>query len=159
MLVIAMCFGLNEGQCYSNILELQNQLKPNSILKFNCSANHGHVEPLHDVKFNEKYQIVVLERGLGDRIVWRCLLRHGNKMENSRTIWRAYRGASRPRCNEKRSWIARVDGIYMEKNTKPEGSDIIGLLLKNKFYLPKSYLHLTLRLILSYEIKHHIILK
>ena len=57
-LVIAMCFGLNEGMCvprYNSILELQNQFSPGSILKVNCSSNQKHVEPLHQVKFSEKY--------------------------------------------------------------------------------------------------------
>ncbi|XP_018454105.2 S-protein homolog 14-like [Raphanus sativus] len=120
MLVIAMCFGLNEG-CNVNTLELLNQLSPGSILKVNCSSNRNHVEPLQEVKFNGKYRVSVFEKGLGERIVWRCLLRHGNKVENSQTIWRAYRGAREPRCGEIRSWIAKVDGIYMEKNLKSEG--------------------------------------
>ncbi|KAL0737446.1 hypothetical protein Bca4012_013656 [Brassica carinata] len=123
MLVIAMCFGLNEGgpECPLNTLEIQNQLNPDSILKVNCSSNTDLVEPLHEVKFNDKYRIPVREAGQVRRIVWRCLLRHGKKVENFLTIWRAYRGASSYRCGEKRSWIARVDGIYLEKNNKPKG--------------------------------------
>ncbi|KAF8083812.1 hypothetical protein N665_0751s0027 [Sinapis alba] len=93
MLVIAMCFDLNVGciWCTSNILEVQNRLNP------------------------------VKELGVGNRIVWRCTLRHGDKVKSSVTIWRAYRGASQARNGEKRSWIARPDGIYLEKNNKVKG--------------------------------------
>ncbi|KAF8096658.1 hypothetical protein N665_0304s0023 [Sinapis alba] len=121
LLVIAMCFGLNEGKCFTNILELQNNLSPGSILKVNCSSNKGDVEPVHQVKLNVRYQIVVLEWGWGDRVVFRCLLRHGRKMEYSQTIWRAYRAAAEYRCGEKRSWIAKADGIYLVRNGEPKG--------------------------------------
>ncbi|KAG5409033.1 hypothetical protein IGI04_005352 [Brassica rapa subsp. trilocularis] len=123
MLVIAMCSGLNEGcvWCNKNTLEVQNQLTPGSILKVNCSSNRKHVEGLRELKFNEKYNIAVSELGIGRRIVWRCTLRHGDKVKSSQTIWRAYRGASQARSGEKRSWIARVDGIYLEKNGKAKG--------------------------------------
>ncbi|KAF8117522.1 hypothetical protein N665_0009s0046 [Sinapis alba] len=123
MLVIAMCFGLNEGgtSCALNTLEIQNQLNHGSILKVNCSSNTNIIERLHEVKFNGKYQIPVREKGTAKRIVWRCLLRYGKKVENFITIWRAYRGANLYRCGEKRSWIAKVDGIYLEKNNKAKG--------------------------------------
>ncbi|KAF8117306.1 hypothetical protein N665_0011s0030 [Sinapis alba] len=136
MLAIAMCFGLNEGivcnidnrhlpqcnvGCLMNTLEIQNKLNPNSILKVNCSSNKNEDDGLHEVKVNDKYQIFLRERGLGSRIVWRCLLRHGHKVENFQIIWRAYRGASGSRCGQKRSWIARVDGIYLEKDSKAKG--------------------------------------
>ncbi|WZZ31534.1 hypothetical protein YC2023_014935 [Brassica napus] len=115
LLVIAMCSGLNEG------CEVQNQLNPGSALKVNCSSNKIHVEGLHELKFNEKYNITVRELGMGNKIVWRCTLRHGDKVKSSQTIWRAYRGASQMRSGEKRSWIDRVDGIYLEKNDKAKG--------------------------------------
>lgn len=134
MLAIAMCFGLNEGivcnidnhhlpqcqvaGCLMNTIEIQNKLNPGSILKVNFSSNKTKVDGLHEVKVNDKYQIFLRERGLGSRIVWRCLLRQGDKMENSQTIWRADR---RSRCGKKCSWIARVNGIYLEKNSKTEG--------------------------------------
>ncbi|CDY65453.1 BnaC09g53170D [Brassica napus] len=136
MLVIAMCFSLNKGivcnidnyhlpqcrkGCLMNTLEFQNKLNPGSIFKVNCSSNKKEVEDLHEIKFNDKYQIFLKERGVGNIIVWRCLLRHGNKVENSQILWRAYRGAMRHRCGEKRSWISRLDGIYLEKNNKAKG--------------------------------------
>ncbi|KAF8116064.1 hypothetical protein N665_0023s0042 [Sinapis alba] len=104
-----------------NTLEFQNKLNPSTILNVNCSSNKNEVEPLHEVKFNEKYQIFLRERGPGNRIVWRCLLRHGYKVKKSQIIWRAYRGAQDIRCAQKRSWIARVDGIYLESNFKTKG--------------------------------------
>nr|VDD38258.1 unnamed protein product [Brassica oleracea] len=117
-----MCFGLNEGiSCKPNTLEFQNKLNPGTILKVNCSTNTNIIERLHEVKVNDIYQILVNEKISPKRIVWRCLLRHGEKVENSQIIWRAYRGARSFRCGEKRSWIARVDGIYLEKNNKAKG--------------------------------------
>ncbi|RID60260.1 hypothetical protein BRARA_F03428 [Brassica rapa] len=122
VLVIAMCFGFNEGiSCKPNTLEFQNKLNPGSILKVNCSTNTNIIEPLHEVKVNGIYQILVNEKISPKRIVWRCLLRYGEKVENSLIMWRAYRGARSFRCGEKRSWIVRIDGIYLEKNNKAKG--------------------------------------
>lgn len=101
-----------------NTLEIQNKLNPGNILKVNCSSNKKENDRLHEVKFNDKYQIFLRERRPGNRIVWRSLLRHGDKMENSQTIWRAYRRAMQSRCAQKCSWIAGVDGIYLEKIVK-----------------------------------------
>ncbi|CAG7892272.1 unnamed protein product [Brassica rapa] len=132
-----MCSGLNEGcvWCNKNTLEVQNQLTPGSILKVNCSSNRKHVEGLRELKFNEKYNIAVSELGIGRRIVWRCTLRHGDKVKSSQTIWRAYRGASQARSGEKRSWIARVDGIYLEKNGKAKGLEHHWILLPLNLWL------------------------
>ncbi|KAF8108168.1 hypothetical protein N665_0114s0058 [Sinapis alba] len=131
MLVIARCFGLNEGYaCDLNTLEFQNKLNPGSILKVNCSSNTNIIENLHELKVNDIYQIPVKEFGLGNRIVWRCLLRYGDKVENSQILWHAYRGASMYRCGEKRSWIARVDGIYLEKNNKANGLQHHWMIIK-----------------------------
>lgn len=159
LLIIAMCSGLNEGciWCNMNTLEVQNQLNQGITLKVNCSSNRNHVEGLHELKFNEKYNISVQEFGMGRRIVWRCTLRFGDKVKSSQTIWRAYRGARESRCGEIRSWIAKVDGIYMEKNFKSEGLRYYWIVTKNEVCLFESYLHFMLKLIFSYEIKHHII--
>ncbi|KAF8083616.1 hypothetical protein N665_0763s0014 [Sinapis alba] len=136
ILLMSMHFGLNEGivcnidnrhlpqcrkGCLLNTLEFQNKLIPGSTLKVNCSSNKKEVEDLHEIKFNDKYQIFLKERGLGNRIVWRCLLQHGHKLKYSQILWRAYRGAMRHRCGEKRAWIARADGIYLEKNDETKG--------------------------------------
>lgn len=121
-----------------NTLEFQNKLNPGSIFKVNCSSNKKEVEDLHEIKFNDKYQFFLKERGVGNRIVWRCLLRHGIKVENSQILWRAYRGAMRHRCGEKRSWIARLDGIYLEKIIKQRDSNILGSLVSNEFCLLKA---------------------
>ncbi|KAL0737623.1 hypothetical protein Bca4012_013833 [Brassica carinata] len=132
MLVIAMRFGLNQGYygCKPNTLEFQNKLNPGSILKVNCSSNEGVVENLHELKVNDIYQIPVREFGPGNRIVWRCLLRHGQKVENFQILWRAYRGATLYRCGEIRSWIAKVDGIYLEKNNKTKGFQFYWIVAK-----------------------------
>lgn len=137
MLVIAMFFGLNESMVcnfdnrhlphcqrnkrITNTLEIQNKLSPDSILKVNCSSNKNEDDGFHEIKFNDKHQIFFQERGVGDRIVWRCTLRHGHKVEHSQTIWRAYRGAAECRYAQKRSWIAIVDGIYLERNNERKG--------------------------------------
>ncbi|CAH8323321.1 unnamed protein product [Eruca vesicaria subsp. sativa] len=135
-LVIAICFGLNEGikcnidtrnipECQGssllNTLEIQNKLSPGSILKVNCSSNKHEDDGLHEIKVNDKYQIFIRERGPGNRIVWRCTFRYGDKVEHSQIIWHAYRGAATTRTGQKRSWIARFDGIYLEKNNEIQG--------------------------------------
>ncbi|ESQ42297.1 hypothetical protein EUTSA_v10014983mg [Eutrema salsugineum] len=123
VLSIAMCFGLNEGMmcstgnsqhprcrdvCLLNTLEIRNELGPDNILMVKCTSNRNEVKELYD-------------EGGGNRIVWRCHLRQGQKMEYFQDIWRAYRGASQSRCGQIRTWIAKPEGIYLVRNNEPKG--------------------------------------
>ncbi|KAL1208611.1 putative S-protein4 [Cardamine amara subsp. amara] len=135
VLVIAMCVGLNEGivcssdsrdprcggsGCIHNNLEFRNQLTPGSVLKVNCTSNRNEARGVHEVKFNQAYDFNFPESS-SIRIVWACHLRYGPKMEYFQTIWRAYRGAFSRRCGQVRSWVAKVDGIYLDRNGVPQG--------------------------------------
>lgn len=123
LLVIFMYFGLNEGgivtiwRCKENILEFRNELVPGSILKVNCTSKDD-ITNIHDVVFNSKFELKFGEHAF-KRTIWRCLLRQGPEMEYYNILWRAYRGGATKRCEQKRSWIAKVDGIYLEKNNGP----------------------------------------
>lgn len=120
MLVTSMYFGLNEGWtvvpfgCEKNTLEFRNELVPGNILKVNCTSKDD-ITAIHDVVFNGKCAFRFGEHAF-KRTIWKCLLRQGPKMEYYHLLWRAYRGASKRRCRQIRSWIAKVDGIYLEKN-------------------------------------------
>lgn len=135
MLVIALCFGLNEGLvcgtgnsqhprcnsvCLLNILEFRNELAPGSILKVNCTSNRNEAKGHHDVTFDNTYRFFVNENG-DNRIVWRCHLRQGQNMEHFLELWRAYRGAYQSRCGQIRSWVAKVDGVHLVRNHEPKG--------------------------------------
>ncbi|KAF8083617.1 hypothetical protein N665_0763s0014 [Sinapis alba] len=104
ILLMSMHFGLNEGI----VCNIDNRHLPQC--RKGCLLN--------TLEFQNK---LIPERGLGNRIVWRCLLQHGHKLKYSQILWRAYRGAMRHRCGEKRAWIARADGIYLEKNDETKG--------------------------------------
>lgn len=135
VLVITSCFGLNESiscsdpnnlhrqcgnaRCRLNTLEFRNELK-HGILKVNCTSNQKIKMGLQDVKVNSSYSFSFAE--INDRrIVWACLLNQGPKMEYSHILWRAYRGAHKPRCGQVRKWVARNDGIYLERNSESKG--------------------------------------
>lgn len=135
MVVFAMCFGLNEGivcsrdsinprcggsDCIHNTLEFRNELSPGSILKVNCTSNRNLAMGLHEVKFKQTYDFNFPESN-NERIVWGCHLRQGKNIEFFQTLWRAYRGAHSRRCAQVRSWIAKDDGIYLERNGVPKG--------------------------------------
>ncbi|CAH8323267.1 unnamed protein product [Eruca vesicaria subsp. sativa] len=141
-LVIAICFGLNEGAPLWNTLEIQNKLSSDSILKVNCSSNKDVDDGLHEIKVNDKYQIFIREKGAGNIIVWRCTFRYGDKVEHSQTIWHAYRGAATIRTGQKRSWIARFDGIYLEKNNEIQGFKHHWIVTKNEFCLFKNPIYI-----------------
>ncbi|KAG7589610.1 Plant self-incompatibility S1 [Arabidopsis suecica] len=116
MLVILMYFCMNEG-AQGNILRLKNELNPGSILKVNCTSK-SDITGVHDVTFNSYAEWSFGEHETS-RTIWRCLLRQGPKMEFHHILWRAYRGARFTRNNQIRLWIAKVDGIYLEKNNGP----------------------------------------
>lgn len=105
MLVIALCFLLNEGivclangnpqrvQCPDNTLELRNKLVSGSILKISCSSNqkkvtnatsdqnkeYKKVKPfIQYVKFNNAYKVNFPERS-DKRNVWNCQFWQGKK--------------------------------------------------------------------------------
>lgn len=115
MLVIVMCFGLNRSECLQNTLRFENQLGPGQILQVNCTSNRNEIKGIHKVKFDERYEILVNEAGY-NRIVWRCHLRQGKKMEYFHTLWRAYRGASINRCGQIRAYIVALDRISLVRN-------------------------------------------
>ncbi|EOA34345.1 hypothetical protein CARUB_v10021868mg [Capsella rubella] len=121
VLAIAMCFGLNEGSgCALNTLKLRNELGRGSLLKIDCTSNQNKKTGPRDVRFNQSYAFD-FEEVHSHRIVWACHLRHGPKLEYHQSIWRAYRGAATKRCGQTRTWIARPNGIYMNKNFVPQG--------------------------------------
>ncbi|CAN8303444.1 unnamed protein product [Cochlearia groenlandica] len=122
MLIITMSYTLNEA-CKKNHIVIHNQLAPGKLLQYQCRRNIGNV--LHNVEtvnFNT-FKIVEFEDKFTSkgRTVWRCVLRHGPKMEYFYDII-VYRAASYPRCGQLRSWIARNDGIWFTKDYhKPPG--------------------------------------
>jgi len=121
LIVISIYFGLNESWtvvpwgCKDNTLEFRNELAPNSILKVNCTSKDNTIS-VHDVLFNGKYEFSFGEH-VSKRTIWKCLLRQG---QYHHILWKAYRGASKRRCRQKRTWIAKIDGIYLEKNSGPQ---------------------------------------
>lgn len=62
--------------------------------------------------FNGKYEFSFGEH-VSKRTIGKCLLRQGHYHH---ILWRAYRGASKRRFRQRRSCIAKVDGIYLERN-------------------------------------------
>lgn len=142
VLVITMCFGLNEGivcsnpnnqnprcggaGCRLNTLELRNELGRGNILKVDCTSNQNKKTGPQVVKFNESYAFS-FEEVHAKRIVWACHLRHGPKGEFYQSIWRAYRGAAKKRCAQIRTWVAKVDGIYLLRNAEPKGHQFVWL--------------------------------
>lgn len=128
-----MCFSLNEGivcsnpnnqnprcggnGCYLNTLEIRNELVRGSNLKVDCTSNQKKTTGPQVVKYNETYAFS-FEEVHSMRIVWACHLRQG---PNHQSIWRAYRGAANKRCGQVRTWIAKTDGIYMNRNFAPQG--------------------------------------
>ncbi|WZY75416.1 hypothetical protein YC2023_021800 [Brassica napus] len=130
VLVIAMCLGLNESKsgCFPNTVEFKNQLGPGSVLKVNCTSNTNENKGIRDVKFNEKYQISFNEAGK-ERIVWRCHLRQGDG-NHFIDIWRAYRGASRKRCNQIRAYIVKSDAVRLVRNNEPTKQSFVWMLAR-----------------------------
>lgn len=121
ILVIAMYFRLNETAridtrvyrgCPTNIIEIQNQLGPARALEYFCYSQYDELYGF--IEFNTTKPIK-----FGDSVIertwWMCELKQGLWMNYSQKF-EAYRGASDRQCDQVRKWIAKVDGIYFERN-------------------------------------------
>lgn len=125
MLVTVMCFSLKESSgC--NMVEFKNLLEPHRILRVNCTSNRKEVLPIQEIKFDGIYNFPVKEKG-SKRIVWHCYLRDDKHFID---IWRAYRGAARARCNQKRAYLVKSDAVYLVRNDKPTKQNFVWLLAR-----------------------------
>lgn len=117
MLVIAMYFGLNEAKLYwgcpKNTIVIKNQLGPGRFLKYNCSSKDKDIV-MGYLEFNT-YKLIRFGESVTERTLWQCVLEQGLWMRYSRKF-KAYRGANLRRCANIRTWIAKLDGIYFEKD-------------------------------------------
>lgn len=127
MLITVMCFS-SRRTSGCNLVEFQNQLEPPRSVKVNCTSNKKETISVQEIKSKGKFNFPVRERGSGDRIVWHCYLRDGNHFID---IWRAYRGASRKRCNQIRAYIVKSDVVSLVRNNEPTKQSFVWMLARS----------------------------
>lgn len=113
---ITFYFSLNDvgGSCLINMVNFQNELAKNIVLKVNCTSRNDNLGN-HFVAFKGvPFEIKCHEITLG-KTEWFCTVRHGKFSK----YFRAYKKTFIPRCGQKRFYTARFDGIYLSKNLGP----------------------------------------
>lgn len=119
LLMTTWCFRLNEGACYRNTLTIQNQLGIGRTLKVHCWSKDDNISVQY-VEYHKTPFTVRFYESHRSRTIWRCSLWHGPYYTFSALNFRAYRGANTVRCAQVRLYNARLDGIYLRKNSDPE---------------------------------------
>ncbi|CAA7059962.1 unnamed protein product [Microthlaspi erraticum] len=118
LVTVALQFGLNDA-CTDNDVVFRNRLGKDIILKVSCESNKKH-RSIGSVNFMGIPHRITFGEEVGGKTTWHCLLRYGQFTSH----FRAYKGGSLiPRCGELRVYIAKPDGIYLEKNADREKLD------------------------------------
>lgn len=122
MLATVMYFQLNEavyiGGCKVNSVIISNELTPSATLNIHCfnGKKDMGIANLHYQAYPYKILFDDPTLGFGKTKVYRCILKHGRKLEYYYDI-QVYKGASaKQRCGASREWTAKVDGIYFRKD-------------------------------------------
>lgn len=121
MLVIVMYFGSNaaglnlDQDCPKCMLEIVNELRPGRSLQYHCHSKNDNLN-VNVLEFKANKKIIFREHYF-KKTIWRCVLKQGLWMRYSHDIL-AYRGSMPSKCGQVYSWRARLDGIYLEKNSR-----------------------------------------